>query len=915
MMNQTIAIVIGVSLYKQKEILPLPAAQIDAVHFARSLKNWGLPESKITLFLNENARKQDIENFFTDLSKKKEAFKLLFYFCGHGYRNISSIPKSYLLLHDSYMQENRCSNAISLDSIINKISSLNIQQSYIFIDACYLRINKIINPKLEEELNGDRTSQKNLFCILSSGIQESFESDREQYGYFTEALLHSLSLINRSEGSPTQLLSAINVEMESKGLPLPEVYSIGTQKISLVSPSDFPLLQNQFVYRQEFIAKIQNTIIQNRKKIICLIGELGIGKSAICQILASEKLKTLYLSLPSSPPPFFDPIDFLASTLRERFPECFDPSLSSTQLFREFDKRFPYYLIIIDHLEKIHPNKINALAEIAVNGKVRFLFALEQSLQGLVHEKFRNLFVDLEVPPMTPFEGKWLVKQINAGCLENESDLIYLVSNGSPLKIKKIAFASSITTFSESSTFEKELKKIISAICSCGAYFTECLFIDLFHLEEAILVFLKETGLIIPSGSGFIPHDFLQDMAEAEELPINKQTVRTYWYKQLELLSNHEEVARGLLFAVQCLGYEQKADTYLKSSFQTLYKKGNQYISDLLNSVSLFSSLPHLTEASLFLAEILTELGQFESSQQLLNKKTSSKQLLWHAKLCKTQQLWKMGNLEESIVLSSESLIKAKSSSDQIYSCFHLGISRFLNGDWAAATADFTFIYKTAKEPRYIHRARCMLGSILGVRGVDLSLAKKHLESAAEALFKLEDFSGAWASWNNLGELLWKCGEYKSSSLYLDKAVGLANNLKQEEAQYESLRNLLHLHLRLSGPFSKQATELLNKLEGFNASCCGFLEKGQILNALSTAYLFRKNPQRAIFYLKLATPITSKNKEYHIYTLSNLSILAKLLGMEEKSTLLFSKAIQLAQKGENLLAIHQLKNDHLVCFK
>ena len=46
----TIVVAIGISRYQQDSIPCLPAAEMDAIAFARSLRNWGIPESNIHLF-------------------------------------------------------------------------------------------------------------------------------------------------------------------------------------------------------------------------------------------------------------------------------------------------------------------------------------------------------------------------------------------------------------------------------------------------------------------------------------------------------------------------------------------------------------------------------------------------------------------------------------------------------------------------------------------------------------------------------------------------------------------------------------------------------------------------------------------------------------------------------------------------
>lgn len=69
---ETIAIVIGVTHYLQKDISSLPAAEMDAVNFARALRNWGIPEENILLLLNNEASSKSLEMLFDMLIKKQE---------------------------------------------------------------------------------------------------------------------------------------------------------------------------------------------------------------------------------------------------------------------------------------------------------------------------------------------------------------------------------------------------------------------------------------------------------------------------------------------------------------------------------------------------------------------------------------------------------------------------------------------------------------------------------------------------------------------------------------------------------------------------------------------------------------------------------------------------------------------------
>ena len=818
-----------------------------------------------------------------------------------------------MLFHDSCVKDNKPFNSISLDLIIKRIGKLNAQESYVIIDACYLRINNIRNPKLEEELQGQKISQKSLFCLLSSGIEESFESEKGLYGYFTEALLKSLCKIRKSDCSPSELLKNIRLELEAQELPVPEPYSIGNQKISFICHPDVSLMHKGFIYRQDVLAKIQDALIQNRQQIVCLIGESGIGKSVICHHLASDSLKTLYLSIPFNHDETFDAAEFLANAIQKNMGHTRD-RYSAEESILQFDVQFPYYVIILDQLERLNPKKLNAVFEIISKMKTRFVVTSSYSLQNLIDEKFRSFLIDLEVPSFSEKEGEQLIRMTNPDCSEMECKIAFLVSQGNPLKMRKVSFYP--PEVAGSAHFEQEIKTAIAAVYSCGCYINEHLFAKTFNLHERTLKFLEEIGLILRTETGFIPHEFLNEIAESEELIFLPQaTTLNYWYEQIDDLPDQVQAAKHLILAVKCFGYEEKAERYLRIAFQTLYLKGKEHLSYLIDGVDIFSHLPCLTETSLLLAEILLEWEQFELSEKLLNIPSDQEDLTDRAQLCQAQKLWRMGQFNSSIALCTQLFQVLKNPAYLIKCYFFRGISCFLNGNWNQAFSDFTFIHKNADQKHYVGRAQCMLGSILGIRGIDLQKGKEYLENGTRLLVRLKDFSGAWMGWNNLGEMFWKCGEYRSSAFYLAKALETANSLDNEGIKLETLRNLLQLHLRMSGLFSKQATDLITAIEKMNWAQCEYYERAQILNTLATAYLFRRDIPQAAALIEMAIPLTVESDEYHIYTSSNQALLFKLLDDDEKSAEFFNKAIFLAEKGENRLAIFQVKNDFSICFK
>lgn len=909
--SQTVVVVLGVSEYAERDIEALPAAQADAVKFARAMKNWGVAESNIVLLVNQDATKQNFDSLFEGLEKIEGSFKVVFYFCGHGFRNVDVPPKSYLLLYNSSVHNGQCRDGLSLEYILSKIGRLQAIEAYLLMDACYLRINEIINPRLQDELSGGKFSRKGVFCLLSSGIQESFENETEQYGYFTEALLKALSEQNKAECSLSYLVSAINQEMKQKDLPLPEVYNIGCQTLSIPYVLDPSFLRRKTVYRHDFISHVQNVLVQNRGKVLCLVGKSGIGKTVLCQTMASKKLKTLHINIPSTFENDFNPFVYVINNI-QKLSEDFSSSCDS---FYGFDHRFSSYLILIDQVERLNPQQIEALIAKIVKLKMKFILFSTQYLGSFIPEKLRQLLDEIEIPPMSLEEGSSLIQMIQPEISEEEAALIHQLACGNPLNIKKIAFNRFAEASHESLKFKQELIKVVEAISACGFYINEGLFARTFQLQVDLLNFVKDVGLVQRTDNGYFPTSAFHEIAEIETLKIDRRKTIDYWYHQLDEFPDHLQAARALIVSLVCFGYEPQADPYLKTAFHLFYQTGKSCYPDLLEGANIFRGIPYLTEASLSLAELLLEMGEFNQSYALLNKTAVSLEFAQRAKFCEAQILGHTGYYKESIYSCSQLIQSSRKVSEKMRFYLYRGMSYFALGNWAEAFADFDFVYKKAQDEHYIGRAQCMIGTLMGIRGIDLPTAKSYLEEGVQLLTKLGDASGMWAGWNNLGEVLWKCGEYSSSAFYLEKALELSQTMNFVWVILETLRNLLHLHLRWKGSFSKEAGFLLSRIESLSWDSCEPFEKMQLLNALSTAYLFQGDYKKAIFLLKMVFPLTRDNGEYHIYTLSNLSLLSRGLGWWDKSERFLKKAIELARRGENYLAVHQIKNDYAICFK
>jgi len=291
------AIIIGISKYQSELLSSLPAAQADAICVARALVHWGIPESHIALLCSDFEKKEALDHILKKLSQKKEPFQLVFYYCGHGCRTTGFYPKSYLMFSDSQASEGSWENALELEGLLQKLSHLNTINTYLFIDACHLRLNSIMNPKFLEEIQGKKDSKKSFFCLLSSGVFPSYESVDSNYGFFTDALLKALSEIRQSDRSPSVFFRHVQKELKKNDLPDPEMYNIGTHAIDFF-PSLFSSVNKGMLLRPQVIAELHDALVKNRERAVCIVGPKGAGKKTLARQLSSPLLHIHLISNP-----------------------------------------------------------------------------------------------------------------------------------------------------------------------------------------------------------------------------------------------------------------------------------------------------------------------------------------------------------------------------------------------------------------------------------------------------------------------------------------------------------------------------------------------------------------------------------------------------------------------------------------
>lgn len=687
------ALVIGVSNYLSDHFITLPAAQSDAFNLVRLLIQQGVPESNICFLDSPSVTSAEFFTCVEKIASSITPFQLLFYFCGHGFRTEGQIPQSYLIFSDSELNQSLCSRGVQLEGLLQSFCNMRTTSIYVFIDACHLRLNTVINPKLIEEIQGKKDSNKTLFCLFSSGILPSYESVHHKFGYFTEALIKALRDIVHTDRSPEALYRSIQKTLRKNNLPQPEMYNIGMHTLDIF-------------------------------------------------------------------------------------------------------------------------------------------------------------------PKMSTHQGA-----------------------------------------------EKEIKKAMGAIYSCGIVIDEALFCSVIDIEMNIFKELEHLDLIFYEKGSWHPQDRLNEIVERESLKLEPGPTKSYWFQQFNELPDHFEAAIHFVMSIQCFGYEPVYDESLQFAYKILYKHNAQSLEILKKSVDIYQKGID-SKSGRYLAEILIELQYFDLSKTLLDKESNS----INATHC--HLLWRTGLFSECIIKATKIINTLPNAQAKVPYLWHRGTTYYLVGDWNKAQSDFSFIEHNSNNSSYVGRSLCLSGTLTGIRGIHIKESIAKVEKGIKIVMKSGDISGTWVGWNNLGEIMWKMGDFKLSQIYLKKALDLSQDTKNNNMILETLRNFVQLELQKPSPSAAFIQVLLDQIKQLLAKPIEIFESMQIYNTLCSAYLFLDSPTIAQLYLKKAIPLTVLSKEYHIYTLSNLAHLCNRYKLKEKSNAYFLKAKALAQAGNNLFAMQQIQQDH-----
>lgn len=840
---RTFAVVIGISSYESEKLSDLPAAPLDALRFGRALVHYGIPCSQCFFLFEAVTLKQQVEHIVAQLAMESEPFDLIFYFCGHGYRSDVPTPRSYLLFSNSIDHPSGFQNAMNIEDLLLRLCQTKAKDVYLFIDACAIRINSIINPSLQEEMQGNPAVKKGLFCLSSSGIFPSYESARNQAGFFTTNLLKGFSYIRKTGASITTLIHFIRDQLEQLNLPMPEMYNIETSTLSFLKPLPSSIF-NGIIFRRELIAAFQDLLIENPGRKIVIVGDTGSGKTTFAKQLLSKQLRII--------------------------------SYDSNE-----NKNFlPGTILIFD---EIHSN------------------ALEADLHVFFHSEDSKL-VDcpsLRIPPFT-------IEEVNLLTPEHP-EFFMLATSGNPRKIHHLLrqFDRSNDNYDERQNFQD----VLSALYSTGGFIDRNLFLNTFEIEEESLSAIERLGILNQTENGICCHESIVELAEKENLTCQPVVSMQYWAKQCIEIPRDFTSSSHLVKAAIRFGYSPSHDSDLEMAFRTLYSHGEKGQELLGNAAKIYFDQKTVTSSMLFLIEVLLTLGKTTLAQRLLSEKHCDPSHDLQAKITYHHTLWRLGFFRECIDSISRTITSLSPTKSPFAIYLHRAACHFFLGNWDEAKRDFSFILKKSKNPYFIGRAKILLGTIDGLRGHHIAKNQELILQGVRNLLRENDTMGAWIGWNNLGEILCKAGQATTSKYYLEKALDIALECQHKTLVVETLRNLLSWQLHSADANKAEMFRLLTDIENLIQVDCEIIELLQVYNTLSTCELYLGNEERSKLYLRKSLSKTKISKEYHIYSLANLSHLLRSKGLEAKADHFFQKALKLAKNGNNLFAIRQIERE------
>lgn len=920
---QTIAIVVGISHYKDRSYKPVAGARADADRFASALMSWGLPKEHIYLLTDEKATKTNIVKVFYDCQPFFDTdAKLIFYFAGHGIRENylnQAIEESFLVCNDT-QSENFPSTGFRLVELMQLLHILKPSQAFLFIDACKMKLNQIDNFFNDKEILSTYNS-KGLFCMFSSGIHNSYEDVKIPHGYFTSALLKAFGEYRQdAQANCHDLARKVTATLQKKALPLPEIYHIGRENLwPLENIENVAAIRkikqnDSLVTRWEAIGQLQDHLVSFPDPVIWMWGEGGMGKSVIAEQICATNASAVYATVPSGYTHSTLLIQALIDQIRTQKGELFfnrPPETSLYQVLSLIESEQPGTILLFDHLERLTEVDLKTLISDIDRTSLSIILISRNACKMELFNKRHSKVIEWLAIPLNLNEINQIAERSDLD--SSVSDLLLNATKGNPLKVRQLLAKLQGQEIPKRKEATDEYMNCMHALAACGCFLDEHLFCKIFRVKLTTLASLEKLGLIRYTSGGCFPHDLLLEMVEESNCSLDIRKACRYWKQQLRYTPYKRSACLSMLTLASQLDDCTEFKKALAQCQQTLNLR--EYVNFLKDLIKIFQK--HKWEDLLLKAsDYLIDHEEYKYAGEVLEPLISSSNLAVRNHACKNnaRRLVWLGQFGESIESNIAILKKCRSPQIVIPLKNNIGIAHFFSGNFETALQLFQDVicFKGKKDEREVGVAKLMVGLIATYRGENAIKAKELLECSLQIFETTKYYLWSIVSLNSLGDLSYRWQQWRQALYYLNKAVSIAEALQNQTFLLFTLKNIARVNLRLFGINNQELSLTVENLEMVLKEV---LETGHnwvtvwAINVLGTIYAHRHEIDKLQKVMDVVAPLTEHYKECHIFTLSNLGHLAGLKGDEDIARAMYSKAFLMAKEVNNPFAIDEIKTD------
>lgn len=195
--GQSWAVVVGVDRFKQRTVSRLNYAANDARAVAKALVPLGFPEKNITMLLNEQATRGEIERVLSSAIRRAAGpnDRLVIFFATHGVT--LTLPgggeEGYLLPHDGDPDDLPLT-ALAMQQLKQIGQRIAAKHILIAVDACYggLSLLRAQAPSVVDRRYLELVGRSRVMQVLTAGRKDEPVIEERGHGVFTRALLDGL---------------------------------------------------------------------------------------------------------------------------------------------------------------------------------------------------------------------------------------------------------------------------------------------------------------------------------------------------------------------------------------------------------------------------------------------------------------------------------------------------------------------------------------------------------------------------------------------------------------------------------------------------------------------------------------------------------------------------------------------------